>query len=203
MVDTHFIVHAIFMLPLEMLWNIKWGITWQFSCHKGLLTIFCHSLDPTSKHMIMPNRAITSLVINKEERERERERERNKNKNTWGQMNTTNMFQSVSHTNKQRWRSFTWAKTNEPNKMLFPSKFPLKEKHFNTYLNIFNKKITYKIIQKSTLQLMKWNQGHKMTIYIYNGPLPKSMNLSTYKVYSPFGSCTLWVYSVHYTEYYK
>jgi hypothetical protein len=52
--------------------------------------------------MIMPNRAITSLVINKEERERERERERNKNKNTWGQMNTTNMFQSVSHTNKQR-----------------------------------------------------------------------------------------------------
>jgi hypothetical protein len=49
--------------------------------------------------------------------------------------------------------------------MLFPSKFPLKEKHFNTYLHIFKK--TYKIIQKSTLQLMKWNQGHKVTIYIY------------------------------------
>lgn len=52
-------------------------------------------------------------------------------------MNITYMFHNVSHTNKQRWRSFTWAKTNEPNRMLFPSKFTLKEIFFNTYLHNF------------------------------------------------------------------
>lgn len=76
-------------------------------------------------------------------------------------MNITNMFQNVSHTNKQRWHSFTWAKTNEPNKMLFPSKFTLKEKHFNTYLHRFLKKKHIKLYKKVHC---KWNQGHKVTI---------------------------------------
>jgi hypothetical protein len=49
--------------------------------------------------MIMLNIAITSLVTTKR---REREKKRKLIKLKGGQTNITNMFQNVSHTNKQR-----------------------------------------------------------------------------------------------------
>jgi hypothetical protein len=77
------------------------------------------------------------------------------------------MFQNVSHTNKQRWRSITWAKQMNPTKCFSHPNFLLKKNILILiYINFFQK-ITYKVILKSTLQLMKWNQGHKVTIYIY------------------------------------
>ncbi len=96
----------------------------------------------------MPNMAITSLVTDKEERERERNK---KLKLKGGQMNTTNMFQNVSHT------IYMSKKKKNPTKCFSHPNFLLK-KNISILIYIIKNK-TYKIIQKSTLQVKPRSQG--------------------------------------------